>query len=161
MKPADFEAQQFTVVRLREGYAMSEVDDFLDRTSDAFARLTRANEDLELSLAAARKVGGETQLGNVSRLLAVAQRTADEQVAEAHHRAGEIEVKATADAQAVIAQAHAEANRIIEGATGERHRVLGEMEERRAALETRVNELATTEADTLARLKEVLERWNG
>ncbi|MFE4606225.1 DivIVA domain-containing protein [Kitasatospora indigofera] len=51
----DIRAQQFTIVRLREGYAVKEVDDFLDDVEAALTRLRRENEALRAQLAEATR----------------------------------------------------------------------------------------------------------
>ncbi|MFC9331975.1 DivIVA domain-containing protein [Kitasatospora sp. NPDC057015] len=48
----DVHSKQFTIVRLREGYAVKEVDDFLDHVEAALSRLTRENESLRGDLVA-------------------------------------------------------------------------------------------------------------
>jgi len=49
--------KRFTPVRLREGYDMGEVDQFLDEVEAELARLTKENEDLRQKLAAAQQGG--------------------------------------------------------------------------------------------------------
>ena len=51
--PRDIEAKRFTPVRLREGYDMAEVDQFLDEVEQELARLNREIDEL-------RAVGGGT-----------------------------------------------------------------------------------------------------
>ncbi|WP_370692300.1 DivIVA domain-containing protein [Nocardioides sp.] len=46
--------KRFTPVRLREGYDMGEVDQFLDEVEAELARLTRENDDLRTKLSAAQ-----------------------------------------------------------------------------------------------------------
>ena len=46
LTPEDVSNKRFTPVRLREGYDMGEVDQFLDEVESELARLTRENEDL-------------------------------------------------------------------------------------------------------------------
>jgi DivIVA domain-containing protein len=50
--------KRFTPVRLREGYDMGEVDQFLDEVEAELARLTKENDDLRSKLAAAQSAGG-------------------------------------------------------------------------------------------------------
>ena len=54
LTPEDVSNKRFTPVRLREGYDMGEVDQFLDEVEAELARLTRENEDLRAKLAAAQ-----------------------------------------------------------------------------------------------------------
>jgi DivIVA domain-containing protein len=58
LTPEDVSNKRFTPVRLREGYDMGEVDQFLDEVEAELARLTRENDDLRSKLAAAQQGGG-------------------------------------------------------------------------------------------------------
>ena len=60
LTPEDVSNKRFTPVRLREGYDMGEVDQFLDEVESELARLTRENEDLRSKLSAAQQGGGST-----------------------------------------------------------------------------------------------------
>ena len=60
LTPEDVSNKRFTPVRLREGYDMGEVDQFLDEVESELARLTRENEDLRSKLSAAQQGGGTT-----------------------------------------------------------------------------------------------------
>lgn len=54
LTPEDVSNKRFTPVRLREGYDMGEVDQFLDEVESELARLTKENDDLRAKLAAAQ-----------------------------------------------------------------------------------------------------------
>src|SRR6059058_4755718 len=54
LTPEDVSNKRFTPVRLREGYDMGEVDQFLDEVESELARLTRENDDLRAKLSAAQ-----------------------------------------------------------------------------------------------------------
>jgi DivIVA domain-containing protein len=58
LTPEDVSNKRFTPVRLREGYDMGEVDQFLDEVEAELARLTKENDDLRSKLAAAQGAGG-------------------------------------------------------------------------------------------------------
>src|SRR3954469_6399794 len=60
LTPEDVSNKRFTPVRLREGYDMGEVDQFLDEVEAGLARLTRENEDLRAKLSAAQQGGGSS-----------------------------------------------------------------------------------------------------
>jgi DivIVA domain-containing protein len=60
LTPEDVSNKRFTPVRLREGYDMGEVDQFLDEVEAELERLTKDNEDLRTKLSAAQQ-GGSTQ----------------------------------------------------------------------------------------------------
>jgi DivIVA domain-containing protein len=53
LTPEDVSNKRFTTVRLREGYDMTEVDQFLDEVEAELARLTRENTELRTRLAEA------------------------------------------------------------------------------------------------------------
>src|SRR3954452_23618615 len=54
LTPENVSNKRFTPVRLREGYDMGEVDQFLDEVEAELARLTRENDDLRSKLSAAQ-----------------------------------------------------------------------------------------------------------
>ena len=60
LTPEDVSNKRFTPVRLREGYDMGEVDQFLDEVEAELARLTKENDDLRQKLAAAQTGGGSS-----------------------------------------------------------------------------------------------------
>ena len=60
LTPEDVSNKRFTPVRLREGYDMGEVDQFLDEVEAELARLTRENDDLRSKLSAAQSGASET-----------------------------------------------------------------------------------------------------
>ena len=53
LTPEDVRNKRFTPVRLREGYDMGEVDQFLDEVESELDRLTQENDDLRSKLSAA------------------------------------------------------------------------------------------------------------
>jgi DivIVA domain-containing protein len=59
LTPEDVSNKRFTPVRLREGYDMGEVDQFLDEVEAELARLTRENDDLRAKLSAAQSGAAE------------------------------------------------------------------------------------------------------
>src|SRR5436190_2316408 len=61
LTPEDVSNKRFTPVRLREGYDMGEVDQFLDEVEAELARLTKENDDLRSKLSAAQTGGGGFQ----------------------------------------------------------------------------------------------------
>jgi DivIVA domain-containing protein len=60
LTPEDVSNKRFTPVRLREGYDMGEVDQFLDEVEAELARLTKENDDLRAKLSAAQGAGAST-----------------------------------------------------------------------------------------------------
>ena len=57
LTPEDVSNKRFTPVRLREGYDMGEVDQFLDEVESELERLYAENDDLRSKLAAAQQGG--------------------------------------------------------------------------------------------------------
>lgn len=55
LTPEDVSNKRFTPVRLREGYDMGEVDQFLDEVEAELERLIKENDDLRAKLSAAQK----------------------------------------------------------------------------------------------------------
>ena len=55
LTPEDVSNKRFTAVRLREGYDMGEVDQFLDEVEAELERLIKENDDLRAKLSAAQK----------------------------------------------------------------------------------------------------------
>src|SRR4028119_2458998 len=60
LTPEDVSNKRFTPVRLREGYDMGEVDQFLDEVEAELARLTKENDDLRAKLSAAQTGSGNS-----------------------------------------------------------------------------------------------------
>jgi DivIVA domain-containing protein len=73
LTPEDVSNKRFTPVRLREGYDMGEVDQFLDEVETELTRLTRETDDLRSRLAAVQQGGGAASEGEQPR----AEGTAD------------------------------------------------------------------------------------
>jgi DivIVA domain-containing protein len=61
LTPEDVSNKRFTPVRLREGYDMGEVDQFLDEVEAELARLTKENDDLRAKLSSAQTGGSSFQ----------------------------------------------------------------------------------------------------
>ncbi len=59
LTPEDVRSKRFTPVRLREGYDMGEVDQFLDEVEAELERLTQENNDLRAKLEAAQAGGSD------------------------------------------------------------------------------------------------------
>jgi len=68
LTPEDVSNKRFTPVRLREGYDMGEVDQFLDEVEAELARLTKENDDLRSKLATAQSSGGVTETAPQPRI---------------------------------------------------------------------------------------------
>ncbi len=72
LTPEDVRSKQFTPVRLREGYDVTEVDSFLDEVEAELERLLAENEELRAKLAAAQRAGGSMERPDAASSLATA-----------------------------------------------------------------------------------------
>ncbi|MCT9930401.1 DivIVA domain-containing protein [Planotetraspora sp. A-T 1434] len=153
LSPADIRNQVFTVVRLREGYDLAEVDRFLGRVEAALIRLLRDNEELRARAAAAEhSVGCGAQLSptmaadSAVQLVDVARAAAERTLALAHQ-----------EAQAVLAQARGTAEEVqqaaLNKAVGLREAVAGipyqELDSRIQVLHTFIANFGSGLKDTL------------
>lgn len=217
LTPEDVANKQFSSVRLREGYDMEEVDQFLDDVEQEIARLLRENDDLRGRLTAAERAvtEAERKAGDVDRLVADAERKASEaehQVAEAERKASEAERRAAAAASArpapapaptpapapaptppkpapaerpadaaagilalaqrtadehvadarnqadkVLGQARTRADALVREAEDKRRQTLGSLERERADIEKRIESLKVFEREYRSRLRTYLE----
>ncbi|MGW0939122.1 DivIVA domain-containing protein [Streptomyces sp. NPDC002666] len=143
LTPVDIDRKQFTTVRLKEGYDQDDVDDFLDACKGALAgSLAReASAQSELSRVKSQLAVVQRQLdaygsapttampaipeylGDVSRILSVAQQTADQQTAEAAKKAEEHVAAAKSEAARIIGESTVEADNQRNRAQGELYTV--------------------------------------
>ncbi len=164
LTPDEIRNKQFTTTRLKQGYDEGEVDAFLDDlVAPEIERLYARVAALEAELTAAREaepaepsdaaVGAPAvavprvpPVEAASALLAMAERTASEHTAAA---------KAKADAVVAAAQAHAAT---LEREAREKHSTtMSSLDQQRAALERRVEDLRGYEREYRTRLKAYLE----
>nr|WP_127356873.1 DivIVA domain-containing protein [Actinacidiphila soli] len=107
LTPEDVRGQVFTTVRLREGYDLGEVDSFMGRVESVMSALVRENAGLREQREAAVRAAQQTlpsRNGSAERLMAIAQKVADEAVAEASERAEQIVKEAEARASSIERQ---------------------------------------------------------
>jgi DivIVA domain-containing protein len=146
LTPTDVQNKQFTVTRVKAGYAIEEVDSFLDEVESELARLLRENNDLRNRavsapaaapapaaepepVQAAAPVAPAATLGATEgqeaalRTLLLAQRTADEAVAEARAEAAQLVADAQAEAEALLSSARTEAEQTLAAARAEAEQV--------------------------------------
>lgn len=93
LTPGDVRNQVFTVVRLREGYDLAEVDGFLGRVESALSRLLRENEELRsrVNTTACAALEAPPSPGErAARIVEVAEEAADRIVATARKEADTI-----------------------------------------------------------------------
>src|SRR3954452_3094967 len=149
LTPEDVSNKRFTPVRLREGYDMGEVDQFLDEVEAELARLTRENDDLRSKLSAAQQGGGSTAAEPVQQRPAEpAQQRAPEPVAAAAPTET-IKVTTVADASSAAARlleiATRNADELVTEAKDQADKVVGEARTKAERLEAE----AKTKADRM------------
>jgi DivIVA domain-containing protein len=159
LTPEDVSNKRFTPVRLREGYDMGEVDQFLDEVESELARLTRENDELRSKLAAAQ-TGGSSFQDNppTAQTPAVQERAAEpesapeppapeapapaaqtirvETVPEASNAAARLLEIATRNADELVDQAKDEADKIIGEARTKSERLESEAKAKADRLES-------------------------
>lgn len=162
--PADINSKQFTAVRLREGYAQDEVDEFLDEVADqlqvTLTRLAAAEEKLR----ALERAGDSRPTAvipiikeappspSVESILRLAQETADKHIAEAKANAGGIKGTAMAEAARIVAAAEEEAGKIRVQGVADKQAVLDDLEARHGQVSAALDQLqgsGTTIRDAL------------
>jgi DivIVA domain-containing protein len=182
LTPEDIVNKRFQSTKFRDGYDQDEVDDFLDEVVVEMRRLTAENDDLKQQLQAAeariselQRSAGESpaQTGaqptvpqpvsataqgaptgvptpladpveaeSTNNLLQLARRLHEEHVREGIQKRDEL-----------IAEGHAQAARIVAEAEAEQRRQLDMFEQRKVALQERIEELRSFERDYRQSLK--------
>ncbi|QWC85607.1 DivIVA domain-containing protein [Nocardioidaceae bacterium] len=138
LTPEDVSSKRFTPVRLREGYEMGEVDQFLDEVEAELQRLIRENDDLRKQVEAAGGEAPTQQPADDEK-----QKKADEQAEKkAAEEKAAAEKKAAEEKSAAAAKAGDREPRVLEEIT-----VTTSSEASRAA--SRLLELATNNAEIL------------
>lgn len=195
LTPADVSSKLFA--RGMRGYNMEEVDTFLDEVEQSLTSLLRENADLRARLDAtstfasaeapfAPEPGPERPTTPASdtgeaepsldddgqeaalRTLLLAQRTADQAIAEARAEADELVSRARAEAIAAtesarhqaeqsVSSARTEAEQILRGAQEEAERLLGEATERTASADAEVQAKMAAAMDGLVQTRRDLE----
>lgn len=210
LTPEDVQDKQFATVRLKEGYDMEEVDDFLDEVQSELERLHRENDELRDKLAAVTRGGGLVSADEqhpptvrqgegpkpppsaatdpvvqaaqmtgaagyggqpseaAAKVLALAQRTADELVADAKseadrvlgdakQRAEKIDSELKAKVSKIESEARQKADTLEREAAQRKQEVFGALEAECAQLERRRDELRDFEREYRSRLKAYLQ----
>ncbi len=123
LTPEDVSNKRFTPVRLREGYDMGEVDQFLDEVEAELARLTRENEDLRSKLSSAQQGGsaGSTAPAAAEQKAPEPQKAAEPAPAPTPAAAPAETIKVT-----TVADASSAAARLLEIATRNADELVGE-----------------------------------
>ncbi|MDT7547653.1 MAG: hypothetical protein QOE84_47, partial [Actinomycetota bacterium] len=165
LTPADVANKQFKIAF--RGYSLDEVDAFLDEVEGELGRLLRENSDLKVGAPAlppaaphpaaapalqpvvppapAPLAPGEGQEAALRTLL-LAQRTADEAVAEAR-----------AEAAKIVAEAQFRADNVDGEIAARISAAMGGLEQRKRELEVQIEDLRAFEREYRTRLKAYLE----
>lgn len=139
------EKKTFNTVHLREGYAMKEVDDFLDELHQGAQLASREVETLRGQLSAsasgiaaqatqelpklvddAKVVGEQPSLHAIALLLKQAEDTAAKLIADAKQQAAGVLAQARSDGDQALAEAHTTAAGVRADAEASKASVLGE-----------------------------------
>ena len=155
LTPVEVEHTQFRVAF--RGYAIDEVDAFLDRVQSELARLLSEQAATPAAAAAEPASSGPEGQEAALRTLLLAQRTADEAVAEARAEADQILSSAREEAERVLAASRAEAAGLDEQIAARLEAALGDLDRRRSRLDASIEELRAFEREYRTRLRAFLE----
>jgi DivIVA domain-containing protein len=121
LTPEDVSNKRFTPVRLREGYDMGEVDQFLDEVEAELARLTKENDDLRNKLSAAQTGGAAGFEPQATQQTPVVEESAPEPEPEPEPEPAVVAAAAVAASETIrvetVPQASNAAARLLEIAT--------------------------------------------
>ncbi|HET9901440.1 MAG TPA: DivIVA domain-containing protein [Actinomycetes bacterium] len=181
LTPEDVRNKQFTTVRLREGYDEDEVDAFLDEVEAELTRLYKESADLRAQLATAQTrpqsksappvpaapareaapVQAAASAGDgadaATRILQLAQRTADEAVSEARSKSDRIINEARGQADKMLSEARSRSETMDREGRERQQAMVGSLEQQRVDLERQVENLRAFEREYRTRLKSYLE----
>ena len=127
--------KQFATTRLREGYEMDEVDEFLHEIAKDLERRDSAQPSEVPST-------GLQKLSQAGRVLELAEEHAEKVKAEAE-----------ADAQRIRDRAQSEVRQTMDEANAKRREMVGSLEDERANLVQEVNELRNLEQEARSGLR--------
>src|SRR5436305_5163662 len=153
LTPEDVQNKRFSTVRFKEGYDEEEVDAFLDEVEAELRRLLGENSDLRTSPAAAAAPLAAAPVAQAPppaapaapteepseaalRTLLLAQRTADEAIAQAK-----------AEADQLVAGAKQRATTMDQEAQAQHAQKLRELQQQRTTLERQLDELRAFERE--------------
>lgn len=114
LTPADVRNKVFATVRLREGYDLAQVDTFLDQVETTLTSVLGEVARLKARLDHSSRQTSPHAGGNASRIVALAQDTADRAIASAQEEAREIVKAARAEAEAARREALGYGTRVKE-----------------------------------------------
>jgi DivIVA domain-containing protein len=158
LTPDDVQNKRFTTVRFKEGYDEEEVDAFLDEVETELRRLVAENDELRRAPRPAASVAAppppppppaareEQPQEAALRTLLLAQRTADEAIAQAK-----------AEADQIVGAARMKASALESEAQQQRAAAVADLQRQRSALESQIDSLRGFEREYRTRLKAYLE----
>ncbi|HET7684662.1 MAG TPA: DivIVA domain-containing protein [Marmoricola sp.] len=172
LTPEDVSNKRFTPVRLREGYDMGEVDQFLDEVEAELERLNKENDDLRSKLSAAQQgrssesaaptpapapVESKPEPAPVAAApTPAAQEIKVTTVADASSAAARLLEIATRNADELVGDAKEEADKIVAAARTKAERLEAETKTKTDRLEQDARTRATMlDSETEARRKEI------
>jgi cell division initiation protein len=149
IEPADIEGIRFATTRLKEGYDQNEVDAFLDRVAEDYRLVLDKLRNVELERDTLKRAPADepTQVIQqppsvmVERVLAVAEQTAQQFVAEAKEQADGIIREAGGRGARVIEEATEAAERIKSEGYAEKYRKVEQLDQRFKQVSAAVEEL--------------------
>jgi DivIVA domain-containing protein len=149
LDPVAVRNQVFTVVRLREGYDLIEVDAFLGRVETTLSAILRENEELRTRSLRVDQEAQASPLGDgATRIIELAHEAAERAIAKAREDADAILSEARARAEQVERDALSRATVLHSAAAHDTHR---------EALGHRIQTLHAFVADFDTQLKETLD----
>lgn len=129
LTPEDVSNKRFTPVRLREGYDMGEVDQFLDEVEAELERLNKENDDLRAKLSAAQSGDGSAVAAAPAPVFERAPEPVAPPAPVAAAPVEEIRVATVADASSAAARlleiATRNADELVDGAKEEADKIIG------------------------------------
>ena len=140
LTPEDVSNKRFTPVRLREGYDMGEVDQFLDEVESELARLTRENEDLRSKLAAAQQGGPSASAAPAQETVTQAEPSPEAAPVAAAAPVEEVKVRTVGEASSAAARlleiATRNADELVDEAKDNADKIIGEARTKAERLES-------------------------
>jgi DivIVA domain-containing protein len=147
--PLDVKSKTFT--RARHGYAIVEVDAFLDKVAEELTRLEKA------SVAPHERPIGRDDEQAIARALVTAQRVAEQTIADAQTEAEAILTAAQTTATETTETAQLQARESLEAVEQHARQVKEQLGQRRRELERSIQALQAFEGDYRGRLRSCVE----
>ncbi len=168
LTPEDVRKKTFTPVRLREGYDMGEVDQFLDEVEVELTRLQQDNEELQSKVTTPSATASTASTVEETSAQQDSAQTAlplVRTIPEASSAAARLLEIATQNAEQLVFEAHGDADKIVGEATVKAERLESESKEKAEVLEkealSRAESLDRETAQRREQLLGSLERDKG